>query len=82
LDAAPRVVGGPVVTSPDVTLKTVLRREGFLVSSPEAAEVEDGVGGAGTEKRARSWASVSRIREVMSWLERRAVVKILGGGKL
>lgn len=39
-------------------------------------------GGGGTEKRARSWASVSRIREVMSGLERRALVKILGGGKL
>lgn len=39
-------------------------------------------GGGGTEKRARSWVSVSRIREVMSGVERRALVKIFGGGKL
>lgn len=39
-------------------------------------------GGGGTEKRARSWGSVSRIREVMSEAERRALVKILGGGNL
>ena len=41
-----------------------------------------GGGGGGTEKSARSCASVSRIREVISGLERRALVKILGGGKL
>lgn len=41
-----------------------------------------GSGGGGTEKRARSWGSVSRIRVVMSGVERRALVKILGGGKL
>lgn len=80
-----------MVTSPALTLKTVCRREedlaGFFCGS--AAAVEDGGcccwagwGGGGTEKRARSWASVSRIREVMSWFERRALVKILGGGKL
>lgn len=62
-----------VVISPEVeaTLKTVLRRS--------ESECEDG---GGTEKRARSWGSVSRIREVMSGVERRALVKILGGGKL
>lgn len=36
----------------------------------------------GTEKRARSWGSVSRISDVMSGVERSALVKILGGGKL
>lgn len=41
-----------------------------------------GGGGGGTENSARSWASVSRIREVMSWFARRAFVKIFGGGKL
>lgn len=43
-------------------------------------EVTDG-GGGGTENKARSWGSVSRIREVMSEVERRALVNILGGGK-
>lgn len=41
-----------------------------------------GGGGGGTEKRARSCGSVSRIREVMSGVERRAFVKIFGRGKL
>ena len=41
-----------------------------------------GGGGGGTEKSARSWGSVSRIREVMSCVERRAFVNIFGGGKL
>lgn len=87
---AARDVGWPVVTSPPVTLKTVWRREDLDEGS--GAEdgggsgccwvVEDGGGGGGTEKRARSWASVSRMSEVMSWLERRAFVKILGGGNL
>lgn len=44
--------------------------------------VAGGGGGGGTEKRARSCASVSRISVVMSGLVRRALVKILGGGKL
>ena len=44
--------------------------------------VAAGGGGGGTEKRARSWASVSRMRDVMSWLDKRAFVKILGGGNL
>jgi hypothetical protein len=39
-------------------------------------------GGGGTENRARSWDSVSRMREVMSSPPRRAFVKILEGGKL
>jgi hypothetical protein len=68
-----------VVTSPpDATLKSVWRRD-FLLSSRYGFEEE--IGG-GTEKRARSCSSVSRIREVMSGVERRALVKILGGGKL
>lgn len=79
--------GGPVVTSPAATLKTVCRREEGLGGSGFCRAVVvvgagAGGGGAGTEKSARSWASVSRIREVMSGLERRALVKILGGGKL
>lgn len=44
--------------------------------------VESRGGGGGTEKRARSCGSVSRIRLVMSGAERRALVKIWGGGKL
>ena len=75
------------MTSPEATLKTVLRRAGFLAWLSEGAAagllvVAGGGGGGGTENRARSWVSVSRMREVMSWLARRAVVKILGGGKL
>ena len=78
-----------MVTSPAVvTLKTVWRRlaAGLVSSGSEAArlecEVVGGGGGGGTEKSARSWASVSRIREVMSWWDRSALVKILGEGKL
>ncbi len=80
-----------MVTSPEETLKTVWRRLDALLlpSASSGAERLEFVaaaaaagGGGGTEKRARSWASVSRMREVMSWLERSALVKILGGGKL
>lgn len=39
-------------------------------------------GGGGTENRARSCASVSLIKEVMSGVESKAFVKIFGGGKL
>lgn len=39
-------------------------------------------GGGGTENKARSCASVSRINDVISWLERRAFVKIFGLGNL
>ena len=39
-------------------------------------------GGGGTENRARSCGSVSRIRDVISGVESSAFVKILGGGKL
>lgn len=60
-------------TSPEVTLKTVWRREDFLGSG---AIWVGGGGGGGTEKSARSWGSVSRISVVISWLERRALVKI------
>ena len=41
-----------------------------------------GRGGGGTEKRARSCGSVSRIKDVMSGVERRALVKIFGRRKL
>jgi hypothetical protein len=70
----------PVVTSPLATLKTVCRRE-LEVEGYGAEAVGCGCGG-GTEKRARSCGSVSRIREVISGVDRRALVKILGGGKL
>lgn len=70
-----------MVTSPAATLKTVCRRETLLCSGGGSGFV-DGGGGGGTENRARSWVSVSRISEVMSWLESRAFVKILGGGNL
>lgn len=81
------------MTSPDATLNTVCRRLGLRPSAGSSVEacfssddddavVVGGGGGGGTEKRARSWDSVSRIRLVMSWLARRALVKILGGGKL
>lgn len=76
----PRAVLADVVTSPDATLNTVRRRDDGLGSSWGGAVA--GGGGGGTENRARSWASVSRINEVISWLERRALVKILGGGNL
>lgn len=79
-----------MVTSPALTLKTVCRREEDLVAAAgccccwgsSGCEEGEGRAGGGTEKRARSWVSVSRMREVMSWFERRALVKILGGGKL
>lgn len=81
-------MGGPVVTSPDETLKTVRRRccDWLVLASSGGgfcdAEEEGGGGGAGTEKRARSWDSVSRMSDVMSWFDNRAFVKIFGGGKL
>lgn len=72
-----------MVTSPDATLKTVCRRpEDFFFSGSVGLRVVEGGGGGGTEKRARSWGSVSRMRDVMSWFERRALVKIFGGGNL
>lgn len=74
-------MGAPVVTSPEETLKTVWRRPGARAAGSGWGAVEGG-GGGGTEKSARSWGSVSRRREVISWFERRAFVKILGGGKL
>lgn len=39
-------------------------------------------GGGGTEKRARSCSSVSRIRLVISWFCSNALVKIFGGANL
>lgn len=81
-----------MVTSPEATLKTVFLRLGadctwsstlLLRCLWDVLGVWTGAGGGGgTEKRARSWDSVSRMREVMSWVERRALVKIFGGGKL
>lgn len=73
----------PAVTSPAATLKTVWRRD-LESDLGEVYGVEEvvGSGGGGTEKRARSWASVSRMSVVISGVERRALVKILGGGKL
>lgn len=89
LEALPLWFEPEVVTSPEATLNTVWRRDDGLGASavcfcwaPVPGAVAGGGGGGGTENRARSWASVSRISEVMSWLERRALVKILGGGKL
>lgn len=69
-----------MVTSPPATLKTVCRRDEGLGGS--GFWLVAGGGGGGTEKRARSCASVSRMSDVMSWLERRALVNILGGGNL
>lgn len=69
------------MTSPAATLKTVCRRETLLCSDVGSGFVTGG-GGGGTENRARSWVSVSRINEVMSWLESRALVNIFGGGNL
>lgn len=75
----------PILPLPLVlALKTVLRRLWLLLevkgegSGWEAA----GLGGGGTEKRARSCDSVSRIRVVISCWWSRAFVNILGGGKL
>jgi hypothetical protein len=70
----------PVVTSPDATLKTVCLR--LLAFSGYGVDAVGRACGGGTEKRARSWGSVSRISKVMSCVERRALVKIFGGGKL
>ena len=69
-----------MVTSPPATLNTVCRRDDGFGGS--GFWLVAGGGGGGTENRARSCASVSRIRDVMSWLERSALVKILGGGNL
>lgn len=75
------------MTSPEATLKTVRRRLCGASGSEEKGWddwglVVAGGGGGGTENRARSWDSVSRMRDVISWLERRALVNILGGGNL
>ena len=72
----------PVVTSPDATLKTVCRRLLLALGSGYGVCAVGSGGGVGTEKSARSCGSVSRIREVMSWVESRAFVKIFGEGKL
>lgn len=82
----PEEVGGPVVTSPEDTLKTVWRRrvvDGLLTSSGfGGGTVDECGGGGGTEKRALSCASVSRIRDVISVLERRALVNMPGVSNL
>jgi hypothetical protein len=56
-----------VVTSPEATLNTVCRLlEDFFFSGSVGLRVVEGGGGGGTEKRARSWGSVSRMRDVIS----------------
>jgi hypothetical protein len=67
-NALPGREGGPLLGG-----KMVVRR---------VDEEEASLRAGGTEKRARSWASVSRMSVVMSWGWRRALVKILGPGKL
>ena len=47
-----------------------------------AAEGREPRSGSASVNRARSCASVSRIRAVISWECSRALVKILGGGNL
>jgi hypothetical protein len=65
----------PAARNPAVAGPTVVRlREDGAEGAAAAARV--------TVKSARSWASVSRMRAVMSCGWRRAFVKILGGGKL
>lgn len=55
------------MTSPEATLKTVCRRpEDFFFSGSVGLRIVEGGGGGGTEKRARSCGSVSRMRDVMS----------------
>lgn len=56
----------PVVTSPDATLKTVCLRLLLDFGSEYGVCAVGGGGDGGTEKSARSWGSVSRIRAVMS----------------
>lgn len=67
-----------VAPGPPLGLKMVLRR---LVDVGGSA-CFGAAGGGGTEKRARSCASVSRIKLVISWFWRSALVNILGGAKL
>lgn len=67
-----------VAPGPPLGLKMVLRR---LVDVGGSA-CFGAAGGGGTEKRARSCASVSRIKLVISWFCRSALVNILGGAKL
>jgi hypothetical protein len=57
-----------VVTSPEATLNTVCRllEDFFFFSGSVGLRVVEGGGGGGTEKRARSWGSVSRMRDVIS----------------
>lgn len=67
-----------VAPGPALGLKMVLR----LLEDVGGSACLGAAGGGGTEKRARSWASVSRIRLVMSWFCSSALVNILGGAKL
>jgi hypothetical protein len=59
-------------------LKTVLR----LLVDAAGSVCLGAAGGGGTEKRARSCSSVSRIRLVISWFWSSAFVNILDGAKL
>jgi hypothetical protein len=67
-----------VAPGPPLGLKMVLRR----LLEVGGSACFGAAGGGGTEKRARSCASVSRIRLVMSWFCSSALVNILGGAKL
>ena len=67
-----------MLTSPPATLKTVCRR---IEGAGSGGWLANG-GGGGTEKSARSWTSVSRIRLVMSGLASSAFENMRGGGKL
>ena len=60
---------------------TVASKIGTLRKADRLSLLEPDSGGV-TVNRARSCASVSLIKVVMSWGRRRAFVNILGGGKL
>jgi hypothetical protein len=67
-----------MLAPPPLGLKTVLR---LLVDAAGSACL-GAAGGGGTENRARSCSSVSRIRLVISWFCSNAFVKIFGGANL
>lgn len=67
-----------LVPPPPLGLKIVLR---LLVDGAGSACL-GAAGGGGTEKRARSCSSVSRIRLVISWFCSNALVNIFGGANL
>jgi hypothetical protein len=67
-----------MLVPPPFELKMVLR---LLVDAAGSA-CFGAAGGGGTENRARSCSSVSRIRLVISWFWSNAFVKIFGGANL